>query len=259
MAALYEAYRPRTLAEIVGQDRAVSQAKRVLARSWGSRAWWVTGSSGTGKTTMAYAIAAEGADEFFVEELDASTLTLAAVRELELSMRYTALASKPGRAYIVNEAHGLRKDTIRLLLVLLERLPEHVCMIFTTTKEGQEHLFDMDDAGDAAPLISRCIELTLENGTDTQAAFARRAKAIAQQEGIDGLPDVVYQRAIEACKGNMRALLQKIESGKFRDDARVALQREYNGLPKDEYAHNAGELAKLRARRAELAALLATL
>ena len=74
-------------------------------------------------------------------------------------MALYGLGDKPGRAFIVNEAHGLRKDTIRQLLVLLERLPNHVVMIFTTTNEGQESLFD--DYSDANPLLSRCARLDL--------------------------------------------------------------------------------------------------
>lgn len=55
MAALFEAARPRCLEEMVGQDQAVKQAQRVLARGWGGRNWLITGPSGTGKTTMARA------------------------------------------------------------------------------------------------------------------------------------------------------------------------------------------------------------
>ena len=60
-----------------------------------------------------------------------------------------------GRAYIVNEAHGLRKDVIRQLLVVLERIPPHSLWIFTTTIEGQEAIFE--DYDDASPLLSRCL------------------------------------------------------------------------------------------------------
>ena len=59
----------------------------------------------------------------------------------------------------MNEAHGLRKDVIRQMLVTLERIPSHVVWIFTTTTEGQEGLFE--DYDDAAPLLSRCLPLPL--------------------------------------------------------------------------------------------------
>lgn len=161
-------------------------------------------------------------------------------------MRYRALASKAGKCYVVNEAHGLRKDTIRLLLVFLERLPEHVVWVFTTTKAGQASLFENDPSGDASPLVSRCVEVVLENGEATRNAMAARARAIAGKEGMDGLPESVYRRAIEATSGNMRQLLQRVESGAFRADARVALERELDMVAstKGEYAQRQRETLK---------------
>jgi hypothetical protein len=131
-------------------------------------------------------------------------------------------------------------------------LPEHVVFVFTTTKAGQEFLFDTNDCGDAAPLVSRCIEIELSADDATQAAFARRAKQIAKQEGIDGLPDSIYSKAISAVRGNMRALLQRIESGKFRSDARESLEKELQMIKatKGEYADG---------RRAQLTAAIASL
>jgi DNA polymerase-3 subunit gamma/tau len=246
---LHEQYRPRTWEEVVGQDEAIAEVRRVLRRSWGGRSWWLTGLSGTGKTTIARLIAAEGADEFGTEELDASRLTPAKVEELRRNMSYRSMSGKGGKAYLVNEAHGLRRDTIRELLVLLEDLPEHVSFIFTTTKAGQASLFE--DSEDTAPLLSRCHVLELSSSPETRAAMAARAKAIAMKEGIDGLPDQTYREALEAAGGNMRKLLQRVESGSFAKDAkqRQGWKRELELL-----ASTKGERAE--SRRAELKRLL---
>src|SRR5438094_758819 len=63
---------------------------------------------------------------------------------------------KGGRALIVNEAHALRQNILRPLLGVLERLPSHCVVVFTTTTDGQEMLLDGIDGG---PLLSRCLRV----------------------------------------------------------------------------------------------------
>ena len=217
---LADKYRPRNLEDVAGQATAVTQIRRLMARSWGGRAYWLTGSSGVGKTTIARIIAAHGADELGINEIDATRLTPAALAEIEQDMRYRMLGEKPGKAYICNECHGLRRDTIRQLLILLEELPEHVVWIFTTTTTGQQSLFGGDLSGDVHPLMSRCTVLTL--ATDT-TAIAERAKSVAMSEGIDGLPLWVYRDAVIKERGNLRAVLNSIESGAFQEQAEYAV------------------------------------
>jgi replication-associated recombination protein RarA len=118
------------------------------------RAYWLAGQSGTGKTTLARLIGAEVADPVNVVELDAASLTVSDLLDIERELQVYGLGVKPGRAYLVNEAHALRKPVIRQLLVMLERIPRHVAIVFTTTTEGQESL--LEDYDDASPLLSRC-------------------------------------------------------------------------------------------------------
>lgn len=212
---LYEQFRPQSWADVVGQDKAVSSVLRLRDRSGlAGRAFWITGASGTGKTTIGRLIAAEVADEMNVEELDASELTAQRLREIERQSQSLRFGARTGVAYIINEAHALRRDCIRQLLVTLERIPAHVVWVFTNTTEGSGEVFE--DSADGPALLSRCIRLDLSR-RGLAEPFAERARTIAQAEGLDGKPIENYIRLAQTHRNNFRAMLSAIEAGVMAD------------------------------------------
>jgi replication-associated recombination protein RarA len=217
MASLFERHRPQSYEQVVGQDRAVKILRRLSA---GGRAFWLSGPSGSGKTTLARIKAAEFCESWSIDEIDAQDCTLDYLRAMEASFAYRGLGEKTGKAWIVNEAHGLRGPILSRFLTLIERLPEHCVIFFTTTHKGQASLFaDYDDAG---PLLSRCTQIPMEwHGlaphvpSNLTRAFAAHALKIARAEGLDGQPMAEYEKLALKCGHNLRLMLSKIEAGEM--------------------------------------------
>lgn len=207
---LYEKWRPQTFADMVGNPKAVNTLAALCKQGIGGRALWLSGPSGAGKTTAARIASASIADpKWATVEVDAGAVSPDDVRQWSMDCHKYGWGIG-GRAWIINEAHGLRAATIRALLVWLEELPDHCVVVFTTTAAGEDKLFD--DQMDASPLLSRCITVSFTNQGLAQA-FAERARTIAVAEGLDGQPPERYLRLARDRKSNMRAMLQDIEAG----------------------------------------------
>ena len=206
---LHEEYRPAVWGDVVGQDKAIKLVSVLRQRGLAGRAYWISGISGAGKTTIAKLLAAEVANDVCVDELDALDLTPSRLKDIERSMYLIGWGGK-GRAYIINEAHGLSKASIRQLLVMLERLPKHVIFVFTTTCEAQDVMFETNI--DANPLLSRCQRLQLAR-RDIARPFAERVQFIAKSAELDGQPIEAYIKLMRKHGNNMRAALQDVEAG----------------------------------------------
>ncbi|KPK45605.1 MAG: hypothetical protein AMK72_10790 [Planctomycetes bacterium SM23_25] len=213
---LSEQYRPRTLSELIGQPKAVKVVERIAERGIGGRAFWISGATGIGKTTLARIIANMIAQRHSIVEYDSADKFKEADADRLADTMHTYGFLSPtglyGRACIINEAHGLRRAVVRQLLGILERLPGHCVVIFTTTRDGEDALFE-DDI-DAHPLLSRCVQIPLTN-QGLAGAFAERARQVADAEGLNGKPLAAYKRLVQRCRNNMRAVLQAVESGEM--------------------------------------------
>ncbi len=204
---LYEKYRPADLAGFIGQDKIKKQINMITSRdSWDRDALWIQGPSGTGKTTLAWIIARKVAHDLFINELDGDKCTMQAVRDLENTL--SLIAPNSWRAVIINEAQAMTRQAVQAWLTLLERLPKHTLIIFTTT----ENMIETDLFGNfSSPFARRCKVFTFTNQGLSQA-MASRAKEIAMSENLDGQPLQKYIRLVQDCRNNMGAVLQRIDA-----------------------------------------------
>lgn len=211
---LYERYRPHDLDGVLGQDKAVSQCRGLIERgAVAGNALWISGESGTGKTTLAKIMAATVADKWSTREVTGRTLTPAILAGFQREWSMFPITGS-GHALIVNEAHGMNVSVIETLLDVLEPVPSSVVVIFTTTNAGQTELFD--DHSDAGPLLSRCVKIRLTN-QGLAEPFARRAAEIADLEGLNGKGYPEALKLVRACHNNLRSVLVEVGNGALKN------------------------------------------
>ena len=154
--ALYRKWRPKSFADVVGQEHITETLRRQAAQGQLSHAYLFTGTRGTGKTTCAKILAKAvncqhpvdgdpcnqcpaclGIDNgslLDVLELDAASNNgVDQVRALRDEAVYSP-ASVKYRVYIIDEVHMLSISAFNALLKILEEPPAHLIFILATTE-----------------------------------------------------------------------------------------------------------------------------
>ena len=154
---LYRKYRPKTFAEIVGQEHVVQTLTNALSSGMTSHAYLFSGCRGSGKTTIARLLAkalnCENRKKGFepcnscsscneinearsvdIAEIDAaSSGGIEQIRELREGIKFSPVKSKY-KVFIIDESHQLSKDAANALLKTLEEPPAHAIFILATTE-----------------------------------------------------------------------------------------------------------------------------
>ncbi|MCY1142506.1 DNA polymerase III subunit gamma and tau [Actinoplanes sp. Pm04-4] len=156
--ALYRKYRPRTFAEVIGQEHVTEPLSQALRSGRLHHAYLFSGPRGCGKTSSARilarslnceqgptpepcgvcascrSLANDGAGSIDVIEIDAASHGgVDDARELR-EKAFFAPASSRYKIYVIDEAHMVSSAGFNALLKLVEEPPEYVKFIFATTE-----------------------------------------------------------------------------------------------------------------------------
>ncbi|MSR61759.1 MAG: DNA polymerase III subunit gamma/tau [Planctomycetes bacterium] len=213
-------YRPKTFAEVIGQEVVTEVLRGALSGGHLGHAYLFSGPRGTGKTTLARIFAkclncergptatpcgscercvtADSGGEVDTLELDAASHTgVDDIRELRDEVAYAPMRARY-KVYIIDEVHMLTKNAFNALLKTLEEPPPHVVFLFATTDPHK--VLDT--------VLSRCQILRLSALPEER--IVARLEDVFRAEGVQAEAGVTAELARRA-RGGMRDALSQAD------------------------------------------------
>lgn len=218
--ALARKWRPKTFAELSGQEHVVRALSNALERGRLHHAYLLTGTRGVGKTTIARILSkslncVKGVTAMpcgicpacvdidagrFVDllELDAASNTgIDNMREILDNARYAPTVGRY-KVYLIDEVHMLSKAAFNSMLKTLEEPPEHVKFVLATT----------DPQKIPVTVLSRCLQFNLK--LLPAPLIAKRLSEIMHAEGVP-FEDAATTLIARVAHGSMRDALSVLD------------------------------------------------
>ena len=244
---LYRKWRPRSFADVFGQDQVTTALKNELRTNRLAHAYLFTGSRGTGKTTCAKILAkavnclhpvdgdpcnecevCRGIDAgsiMDVVEIDAASNNgVDNIRDLREEVNFTPSVAK-FRVYIIDEVHMLSAGAFNALLKTLEEPPSHVIFILATTEVHKL----------PATILSRCQRFDF--GRIQPEDIMARIRVVAQGENFT-ITDEAAMLLARLADGALRDALSLLDQCAARSREITAdVVAEATGMVGREYLH----------------------
>src|ERR1700734_898766 len=218
--ALARRWRPRTFAEMSGQEHVLRALAHALERNRVHHAFLFAGTRGVGKTTVARILAKclncergvsatpcgecascreidAGRSVDLIEVGAASRTRVDDTRELLDNVQYAPTRSRY-KIYLIDEVHMLSTHSFNALLKTLEEPPPHVKFLLATTEPQKLPV----------TVLSRCLQFNLKRLS--VALISARLQQIARAEQIEFEPAGV-QLLAQAGDGSLRDALSLLD------------------------------------------------
>jgi DNA polymerase-3 subunit gamma/tau len=242
--ALYRKYRPRTFAEITGQNHIRVTLENELADGSVAHAYLFTGPRGVGKTSLARIFAKalnclkrkEGDSEpcnecdacleqqtgrsLDVIEIDAASNTgVDNVRENIIEHVRFAPTSRRYKVFIIDEVHMLSASAWNALLKTLEEPPAHAVFVMATTEIHKV----------PATIISRCQRFDFKRIPFELMVERLKHMAVGEDVVVD---DAVIEAVVKLSDGCLRDAESLLEQVLSLDEKRIGLAEAALVLPR---------------------------